>query len=1053
MDTHLTWLHLSDLHFKVDADWQRDVVLQALMRDVIGNLPGTELAPDAVFVTGDIAHSGKDEEYKQAGIFLNTMAKKLDLDPALSWFLVPGNHDVDRTKISSIDRFSRQIFKNPEATNELLSETKTWGELAIRQAGFFRFTQHFLGPQRSWNAEQPWRTDFLTTGPLEVAVLCLNSAWLSQDDDDERSLLLSEYQVRNALAGALDAHLRFALFHHPLSWLRDFDRKKVFGILTSPSGCHFMLRGHLHETDLRLRITPGAPTVELAAGACWQGAGWPHSVIIGQLDFSKRMMAFHVWRYSDKEGGFWARDVMLSRNMPEGVWQSEFPKQWSFGFNTALDASETSLDSTLKVPEKLVEACAQKRLVLFSGYGLSMEAGLPKWDVLLLDMAKETEAILANKKMEKTNQGPPNTLLDTLYHERLGRGFLGEFFETHIRKTDHRPSKVHRLLARIPFSGVISTTFDELLEKSFQVTSRHRFPTDASELMTSLAHNDFFFLKAWSSPDRRDAIYTIEEFRDLVREKPSFKILMQDIFLSRSLLFVGCDPEALGLMLNALDIQGAGPFPHYFLIPTGPAGTPPSTELLWHRFGIDPLIYRERKGTASLRRFCIELTERSEQTDVLMDPATPYLQKTVLENIGPHERLELNFDPCWNVIIGDNGTGKTHVLKAIAAQLCREAIFFEEKRLIQQGKEVATIRLHSTQRIETTRLELKNGQVSATYKPLLSSFQTLGGLVLGFPPFRGIPGVQGDQNRVTQRPVTTDMLPLLGEIDPRMSHLEGWIVRMDHLIKDKKSKGESASREEQVIDRLFSILNDLSEGVTLEFAGVNPVTEQILVNTEDGQIPLVQVSQGMSCLIALIGTLVQRLYEVYGNLDQPVLVLVDEIDAHMHPKWQQVLPRRLQKAFPNAQFIVTTHSPLIVAGLPEDQVHRLLRDKNGRVVHLRDLAEGTTLGKTDQVLTSILFGLDSARDQITAELMKAYRRLLRKSPRTPDEEDTFQDLAAQLRARSLPPAETMLEAHAQELLDILLQEQIPELYPDAGEQALRKIKQIFQEIQVRVLQS
>ena len=63
-----SWFHLSDFHFKKGTDWQRDVVLQSLLRDVIKKLPGTQLAPDAVFVTGDIAHSGKTVEYKQASL-------------------------------------------------------------------------------------------------------------------------------------------------------------------------------------------------------------------------------------------------------------------------------------------------------------------------------------------------------------------------------------------------------------------------------------------------------------------------------------------------------------------------------------------------------------------------------------------------------------------------------------------------------------------------------------------------------------------------------------------------------------------------------------------------------------------------------------------------------------------------------------------------------------------------------------------------------------------------------------------------------------------------
>ncbi len=330
MTNTLTWLHLSDFHFKADTDWQQDVVLNPLMRDVIEKLPELKLHPDMVVVTGDIANHGKAEEYKTARRFFDRAAKALDHDPKECWFLVPGNHDVDRSKIKAMQKVGRKNFEHIEVTDELLSEPETWVEYAKRQTAFFNFTDTFLGPDREWHAQTPWRTDSLTVGHIHIAVLCLNSAWLAQDDKDEGNLLISEYQACKALAKAKDAHLRMALFHHPLSWLRKFDQKKVHDILAAPEACHVLLNGHLHDTKLALQFSPGSQIAQLAAGACWQGSNWPHSVTVGQLDFEKRLMHLHVFSYSDNEGGFWKRDNQLSRNMPNGVWTEPFPRSWTF---------------------------------------------------------------------------------------------------------------------------------------------------------------------------------------------------------------------------------------------------------------------------------------------------------------------------------------------------------------------------------------------------------------------------------------------------------------------------------------------------------------------------------------------------------------------------------------------------------------------------------------------------------------------------------------------------------------------------------------------------
>ena len=349
--TTFTWLHLSDFHFKKDENWQRDVVLETLMRDVISKLAEFELKPDAVFVTGDIAHSGKDAEYRQARLFFDEAVTRLNHQPTKTWFLVPGNHDVDRNLLSVMQKKNRNHLSDLETANDILSDPNSRADFAARQKDFLRFTGDFLGPRRAWDAKTPWRTDKLTKDGLEIAVLCLNSAWAAQDDDDKGRLMIGEFQVRNALKQAEKAQLRIGLFHHPWDWLCEFDRNKARDILTGSNGCHLLLRGHLHETELSLLARPGFQTAELAAGACWQGARWPHSVTVGRLDFDARKMHLHIFSYSEKEGGFWAKDTALSRSMPDGVWSVDFPKQWAFKLKDAAAVDQTDISDEEWIPE------------------------------------------------------------------------------------------------------------------------------------------------------------------------------------------------------------------------------------------------------------------------------------------------------------------------------------------------------------------------------------------------------------------------------------------------------------------------------------------------------------------------------------------------------------------------------------------------------------------------------------------------------------------------------------------------------------------------------
>lgn len=101
------------------------------------------------------------------------------------------------------------------------------------------------------------------------------------------------------------------------------------------------------------------------------------------------------------------------------------------------------------------------------------------------------------------------------------------------------------------------------------------------------------------------------------------------------------------------------------------------------------------------------------------------------------------------------------------------------------------------------------------------------------------------------------------------------------------------------------------------------------------EIRIDQLSDGEKCLIALIGDLARRLAIANPQLEKPLegsgIVLIDEIDLHLHPAWQRLVIRQLPKVFPNCQFILSTHSPQIL-GEVEGKCIRLLRqDRTGYI--------------------------------------------------------------------------------------------------------------------------
>src|SRR5262245_41261366 len=106
----VAWLHLSDLHMRGEPDWERDVVLRDLRRDLPGLARKLGIEPQLLFVTGDVAWRGAPQEYEAAQRLLDALGEALGLPLRTRAFLVPGNHDVDREVLDLIVAHQEKVL-------------------------------------------------------------------------------------------------------------------------------------------------------------------------------------------------------------------------------------------------------------------------------------------------------------------------------------------------------------------------------------------------------------------------------------------------------------------------------------------------------------------------------------------------------------------------------------------------------------------------------------------------------------------------------------------------------------------------------------------------------------------------------------------------------------------------------------------------------------------------------------------------------------------------------------------------------------------------------
>lgn len=326
----IRWWHLSDFHFKADERWDRRGTLQALLRLAEEETAGGN-GPHLVFLTGDIAYSGKTAEYRRALLFLRELGRKLGLEPREHFFVVPGNHDVDRARIARGETILVENLESQADIEGIFSDAATLGMLGRRLEAFYGFTGDLLGPARAWQPTRPWRVDVLEIGGIPLGILQLNSAWTCGPGEGQGTVWIGSPQVEEALQVAADALVRVVLVHHPIADLADPDRAALETRFTAPDGAHFLLRGHLHRGRSKAASTPDGRLFELAAGALYtEDPGFPRGFFSTEVDLAAGRATFKSWGYEAAGRGFW-HPKGIYENARDGVWSVELPPQLRLG--------------------------------------------------------------------------------------------------------------------------------------------------------------------------------------------------------------------------------------------------------------------------------------------------------------------------------------------------------------------------------------------------------------------------------------------------------------------------------------------------------------------------------------------------------------------------------------------------------------------------------------------------------------------------------------------------------------------------------------------------
>jgi predicted phosphodiesterase len=301
-------LHLSDFHFTARTAWDSETVLDRLTNDIV-RLVEAGKQPDLLIITGDVANTGKADEYALARQFLvDALLPAAKLTTA-SLIIVPGNHDADRTQIGrSTSALQKDLLdlRRQEDVAQALLNARDREVLLGRHAAFVEFLESLQVGARTWDL--PWGAVSLEVRGLRVHVAALCSSWLSSDDSDKGKLLLGLKQVNEVFQGAKHADVVIAAMHHPWTYVADFDEVSQSEIYRNAA---IVLRGHLHDAaHLQSQGSTHKDVIEIAAGASYESSQHPNAYHYLTIDPAQRRLRIFP-RQWDRRRRDWSADLNL----------------------------------------------------------------------------------------------------------------------------------------------------------------------------------------------------------------------------------------------------------------------------------------------------------------------------------------------------------------------------------------------------------------------------------------------------------------------------------------------------------------------------------------------------------------------------------------------------------------------------------------------------------------------------------------------------------------------------------------------------------------------
>lgn len=358
------------------------------------------------------------------------------------------------------------------------------------------------------------------------------------------------------------------------------------------------------------------------------------------------------------------------------------------------------------------------------------------------------------------------------------------------------------------------------------------------------------------------------------------------------------------------------------------------------------------------------------------------VDRLVIQDFRGIQKLELEFPGAVTVFAGINGSGKSTVLEALATLLWRVGGSLLENsrerqpvqaRDVRNGTNVAFLFANTTwmaplaqgeepighvdwglritrtlskskRQMDSTHVRPQANHLSHVTKQLREKLEDDETTAVPFAAFyRTNRAVLDIPLRIKKRHVFDQFSAFDEALDGGWSTFRlffEWFREREDLENEQRAR--SIAGTDPILQAVREAVEALMPGFTNLRIQRQPLSMRVTKAGED--LDFAQLSDGEKCLLAMVADIARRLAHANPGAANPrearAVILVDEIELHLHPRWQREVVPRLLHTFPNCQFLVSTHSPQVLASVPPQSIYLLGRSSEGITAQRPELSFG-----------------------------------------------------------------------------------------------------------------